>query len=405
MKRTSVLKSKLQITFLLTMVYLLGRNIPVPGVVQQVDEAIPSGIQPFINGLLGTQTLTSIFALGLMPWMTASIIVQLFHTATDHSKSKTSANQLARTTALLTLVIAIVQATIRVADMDVYLIMPRLVLIRAFVITVLVAGSMLVSWIAHENQKLGLGGPTFIILVNILSEARKVVLQFIYVTFTSPDGDVRRKITIAMICGLIVIFAAILLEKAELRIAVKRIMIDNLYSDDYIAIRMNPAGSMPIMYVMSFFALPYYICTLLQYFFPENMFLSYSKESLNTGNAVGIFIFTLMLWGLTFALSFLYINPKNITEQLEQYGDYIEGYYPGKETETMLRRHIVFAGVAGSFCMSVIIVGPMIYKMVTGSTDQIYQFPMTLFIMTGILLNIFDEVIVIRNVEHYKPFL
>ncbi len=406
----SILHGKLQYSIAVVLIYLLGRTIPLPFVEVDNGSFFSMGLQGFINSAMGnTVGQNSILTLGFMPYMTSGIVLQVIQLSSGGDSKRTSPKTIYKLTLFATLAVAILQGVIRSWEMQLQII-PGIsnILVRVLVVLEMVAGTFVVVHLAEQNSVWGIGGQSLLIFINVLDGLRGSLMTWA-MELGGGEGDVMSKffstILVLALVGMTILLT-VAFERGEWHEQVKRLSIDNAFAEDsYIAIKMNPVGSMPVMYGMAFFSLPVYLLYLIDHIKPGIPFVTYWIQNLNLDSISGLLIFAAVLFLLTFALSNVYINPRDASDDLKKNGDYIVDVKPGKDTKRYLAKTITFASVASSLMMSLVVIGPMIYKVSKHSSSQIFMLPMSIMIMTSILLNILDEIKMLKVFEKYKPFL
>ena len=406
----SILRDKLLYSMLILIMYVFGQNVPIPWVVTPENALGGGGIQQYFRELMtGSQTVVSVFSLGLMPWMTASIVWQIFQSITRDNKSKTSSRKNYQKSMVLALLVAILQGTVYTSSLQFSVPTHDYdALLRIMTVITMIAGSSIVIVLASSNNRYGIGGTSFLILGNITERLLTTAVSYWgeMAFFRTSTWNTVTLVLSPILWGLIVIIVTVIFERGEIRIPISRVMIHNSFSDeDYIAVKMNPAGTMPAMFVMTFFAIPYYLLRILSHFYPDNKTILWWLDNLTITNYTGLLIFLLLLIALTLTFSFIIISPSNIAEQFEKSGDLIPGLRPGKSTKHYLR-HILFRqGLNSGFAMAVVLGVPLSLQILLKSESQIFMAPITLMILTGITATIIDQVQVIREMTQYKPFL
>lgn len=429
-KDEKLVSGRILYSVLIIALYLFGKSIPIPWIAT-TGGAAGNQDQSFIAGVLGsTNENGSILMLGVMPYMTASVIISMFTQGRGSRRQNVSPQKIQRATLLVSLLIAAVQGLIRSVQMvamsvqlqysSAALNVAYLPLDRVFLTTlVLVTGSFVTIFLTDRNSRWGIGGSSLIIMVNILDSGRGTLLTLGqnwregWQAAAEQSGHFNTGMA-RQILFLIIVLAILLLilslttlfERSDLRLPVRHIMINNSYGEkDYIAIKLNPIGTMPIMYVMSFFMLPYYIFLILGLIFPGSRFIEEVIGILNLNNVYGLLVFAVMLFILTISMAVFMIGPKNIAENLQKGGDYIEGCDPGKETERKVMHTVVFAAVLSSLMMIAVTVVPMVLGVVFGLPSELTNLPMTILILSGISAQMTDQVQTLRTMESYRPFL
>ena len=403
MRGHSILRGRIEYSALIVLLYLLGRSIPIPWVVYQEPENVGNGIQALIGSFLGSSiSTTSLFSLGLTPWVTAMVVVSVFQKTVQDKTQKRSPGQSNRKILVLASFLAVVQALIGAGKMQ-YRPYGNLRATELWLLTavVLVGGSFLIRWLVGRNTAWGIGGQALIILVNILGNLRTMAAEVIR---TAGERPVRLLLILA--AGLVIVLAMLFLEGGEFRNTVRRIGINNLYAaDDYIAIRLTPAGTMPVMYVMSFFTLPYYVLLVLRIFLPGSAWIDEGLSVLNLNQTAGVWIFGGLLLVLTVVLSVIMVGPGEIARNLEQQGDYLDYMEPGRETALHLFGQTVTAALFSGVVTWLLVIPPLFARAAQGSSSGLYMAPMTIMVAAGMAAELLEEARVYRTMESYRPFL
>lgn len=408
MRNHRILLGRMEYSVLIVLVYLLGRSIPIPWVVYQEAESAGSGIQALIGSFLGSSlSTTSLFSLGLAPWVTAMVMVSVFQKTLEDKTQKKSPGRANRATLFLATILAFVQALVSAVKMQ-YQPWGNLRTTDLWLLTaaILVGGSFLIRWLVGRNTTWGIGGQTLIILVNILGNLRQVVMEYI----RSAAGAGGWKFVCFLFLGgtaVLVIFTVMLfLEGGEFRSTVRRIGINNLYAeDDYIAIRLTPVGTMPVMYVMSFFTIPYYVLLILNWFLPGRKWIEEGLSVMNLNQLTGVWIFGGLLLILTAVLAVIFVGPGEIAKNLERQGDFLDYLEPGRETAWHLRGQTLMAALLSGAVTWLLVIPPLVIRVLRGGTSGIYMAPMTIMVAAGMAAELLEEAKVYRTMENYKPFL
>ena len=195
------------------------------------------------------------------------------------------------------------------------------------------------------------------------------------------------------------------MESGEKRIPVQRISIHNIYSDkNYLAIKLNPVGVMPVMFATAFLMLPRLLLTGLGYLFPESMGLIWWQENLEMDRPLGIaaYIFTLYLLTIVFAL--IFINPGEMAEQLLKSGDSLLDIHAGRETRKYLSREVRRLSFLSATVMSLCLCVPMLLQL-RGVERTLAMFPASVMMLTGIWYNLKEEFVAVKGYDAYRPFI
>lgn len=394
-RKESILKYRLIYTGLILFVYILGRCIPLYGVdVPAYSHEAVNGEELLMQSIGGDVYRFSIFAVGMSPFMISGILIQIVVACRDSvSKARISPGKIGRISVLLTLVIAVLQAFVKMLRMKFIIEGEALPAARIIVIAEMVTGAMLIMWLAERNTRFGIGGRTMLIVINILEGIISTVRGYEMKSLTSP-------LAVSMLVMLIVL----IMENAEKRIPVQRISIHNIYADkNYMAIKLNPVGVMPVMFSTALFILPQLLAVLLSYLFPGHPGILWWRENLSLMKGPGIAVYIFCLCLLTVFFSMVLVSPKDITERFLKNGDSLVSIHAGKDTKKYLRGVMWRISLFSAGVMSVCVGIPFILQMKGNIDGAITMLPASIMLLTGLWCNIFREITAIRNCDSYHP--
>ena len=290
-RRKNLLRSKILYTFLVMLIYLVGKCLPLYGidVVAYMDRTVNAEAL-LMQTISGDINQCSIFALGISPYMISSIAVQILSVfQSSETKKKTSPKKRNRLVLTFALIISILLAITKVSELQFAATGEALVFTRCLAALEMVAGAFLIMNLISGNQKYGIGGQSALIFLNILDG--------IIVTLRGQDIQ---KLTVPFVVSLFVMLVMLIMENTEKRIPVQRISIHNVYADkNYLAIKLNPIGIMPAMFSTAFFMFPQLAVTSLLWIFPENERLLWLEANMVLTEPVGVIVYTLILFTLT----------------------------------------------------------------------------------------------------------
>ena len=392
-----LLFDKLKFTVCIVIIYLLGRFVPLYG----VDTSTISSTEVDMQVLL-TQTITgdinqiSLFSLGIFPYMISNILVQMGSRClqTDH-RTKNSAMTINKYTLVIMIVVAGIQAYLRLDELSFIYEDEFAFLAKTVAVIEMIVGSIVILWISERNKSHGIGGQTLLIYINILDNFRGNLIN-----------QVLKDLYLPILIALFGVIIMLLMENTEKRIPMQRISIFSIYGDqNYLAIKLNPIGVMPIMFATTFYILPQFLGKLLQDFFPYNYRISWFVENNTVSKPLGIAIYILVLYFLTIVFSLIMINPRDMMEQQQKSGDSIIGIRAGKETLKYLRKNVIliscFSATVMSLCMGV----PMIMQLYCEVSNSLISIPPSVMMMTGLWCNLSREVKAINSLDSYMPFI
>ncbi|MDR0975978.1 MAG: preprotein translocase subunit SecY [Christensenellaceae bacterium] len=424
-------RSKILWTLLLLLIYRIGCFIPIPGIdptVFKIENGVNNnsfGEATSFLGLLsslsgGALSNGAILALGVGPYITSSIVIQLLTIAIPAlerlSKQGNEGRQkiavITRYVALalgLAQAIAIVISLSGTGSLNGNLGFPPF-LTAAITVLTLVAGAMFTVFIGDKITEKGVSnGMSMLIFVGILSTGVGAFYQSIVEVFS----DASRIVTpIVFIVTLIVIFALIVwVDLAERRIPVtyaKQVKGNKMYGGQTanIPIKVNATGVMPIIFAFSIINFPQLIMSI---FWPSSPAYAWFSKYLGTGAWVNIVVTSLLILGFTYFYATLSFNPEDVSRQIQQNGGFILGYRPGKPTTQYLRKvshRITLFGAL--FLMFMALVPAVIFKAIPAisSSGLISAFTATgMLIIVSVALEFDKQLQAQMMMKTYKGFL
>ena len=384
---THELPKRLLFTLLILAVYMAGRSFllyKVDSAAYQLDELNSQNIM--ISMISGDRYQYTIFALGIMPYITANLLMWMFMAIRGAEfRARCSPQKTERMTLLLMLFLAASFAVSRSGDLIFRESRLAPEALKMIAILEMTAGAFVIHKMATWNQSQGIGGQTPIILVNILDNLFSTLQKFSWETFQKP----------LFLC-LVMAAVILVMENVLIRIPVQRVSIHNLYADkSYIAFKLDPIGVMPVMFAVSFFMIPQLFLRFVMWFFADNGSLQTIYESLNLTNPAGAVVYL----GIIFALMLM---PGEMAERLQNGGDSIVGIYAGKRTKQYLRRKLLLLSVF-SGCVFCLMMGFSLWLSLDGEIEpELALFPATAMILVGILCPLYREVKTYRKFDSYS---
>jgi len=375
-----------------------------------------------------------LFALGIMPYISASIMIQLM-TAVVPSLAKLSREdggrqKITQYTRILTIIIATVQGfmlTQTLKDPGKIFIFSGIEKVgRALVpdpsnywvfmtVMTIVAGTVLLMWLGDQLTERGLGnGISLIIAVNIISAFPGALVQTWkrYVTGNEPgttDQYFSALILVVLIAFLLLVIAAVVsITQAQRRIAIhyaKRVVGRKQFGGQtqYLPLKVNYAGVMPIIFASAVLALPALLLNML--------WQSKESQAIQEAFSPGSPYFYVIAGTMIFFFSYFWVstmfNPSQVSEDLKRSGGYIPGVRPGKPTADFLNFTMSRLTFAGSIFLTIVFILPMTLSLSLQLPDLVTQFfgGTSLLIMVGVLLDMMRQVETHLLERHYDGFL
>lgn len=393
----SLLKSKILYTCIIVIFYLLGKGFPLYMI--DVSAYVYTAIDAeslLIQTISGDINQCSIFALGVSPYMISSIIVQIYYLLRGtEAMKKVSPIQKNRLILKIMFILSVAMAVVTVQELKFAVDSRMLPLAKCVAAVELVTGTFIMLHLVSENAKYGLGGQSVIIFMNILDGFRMTL-----------EGQDVRKLVIPLLISFVVLIITLILENAEKRIPVQRISIHNIYADkNYIAIKLNPIGVMPAMFSTAFFMLLQLILVLFGWLFTENDTIVWLQENVTLTNPVGIAVYALLIFILTIGFSWVMLNPTELTENFLKSGDSIQNLHAGRDTKRYLSGVIFRLGLLSATVMCICLCTPLILHVSGRMNSAFTTLPSSVMLITGVWSNLYREVLAIKDIEAYKPFI
>lgn len=419
------LRTRLGYTCLLILIYRLGCFIVLPGIDTTLLASLQSSSQQGLVGLLnmfsgGAFGNASIFALGVMPYISASIVIQLLGMFVPYFRKlqlegesgRRKMNQLTR---YLTILILCIQGPAYVASLHsqlpgaAFLAETQLGWSRfAFNListVILMAGSMFVMWLGERITDRGIGnGISLIIMIGIVARLPFALVTEVGTKLSTTAGGGPIALIVELVVWFFVIVAAIALVQAVRRVPVqyaKRIVGNRQYGGvrQYIPLKINAAGVMPIIFAQALMLFP----------------LIFSRFDATRGFAATMsnyngFWYNAVFFALVVIFTFFYtavtVNPTMMSEDMKKNGGFIPGVKPGKATANYLDDIMSRVTLPGSFMLGFIAILPTFARML-GVTDQFASFfgGTSLLILVGVVLDTLQQIESYLLMRHYDGLM
>ena len=385
------LRKKVWFTFAMLFIFKLGTALVVPG----VDANLNVGFLELLNVLGGgAMENFSIFALGVTPYITASIVMQLLqmdiipYFADLAKQGQTGRNKINQITRVLGIVLAFVQgymfsfAFIQDGTVTEYL----------EVSLVLTAGTSLLLWIGDQITKKGLGnGTSMIIMAGILASTPYMFTQAFEGLVTVEAGTMGVvKFVLFILLYLIIVLGVLFVQLAERRIPIQYAnKSDNVFSNKktYMPFKLNSAGVVPVIFASALISAP----ALIAQFSKNEDWMIFVNKYLSLTSITGFLLFVIFIVAFSFFYTFIVIKPKEMAENLQKSGGYIPGIRPGEETIKYVSKVLIRLTVVGSIFLAVIAGLPYVFSMVSDLPSTVSIGGTGLLIVVGVILEIYKQ--------------
>jgi preprotein translocase subunit SecY len=412
------LRARLLYTFGIILLYRLGKYVTLPGIDPSQLAGLKSQTSSGIMGLLdmfsgGAFSQASIFALGIMPYISASIVVQLLGIVFPYfqklqKEGESGRRKMNQYTRYLTVGILILQAPTYLVNLHAQLPPSAFILAGTFFtvssVIILTAGTMFVMWLGEKITDKGIGnGISLIIMIGIVA---RLPANFVFEAGTRMNGAGGAIALIVEILFLfIVVLGTILLVQGTRRVPVqyaRRIVGNKQYGGvrQYIPLKVNAAGVMPIIFAQAIMMLPIIIAGYSNS--GSGFVVAFSDMYgfwYNLVTAILIVVFTYFYTAIT-------INPVQMAEDMKKNGGFIPGIKPGRKTveffDTIMSR-ITFPG---SIFLAIVAILPSV-AVKTGVTPQFAQFygGTSLLILVGVILDTLQQIESHLLMRHYDGLM
>jgi len=409
--RIQELRKRILFTLAMFVVFSLGTTIPLPGidraaVKQFFGEGSVFGLLNMFSG--GAMSDVSIFAMGIMPYINASIIMQLLQVVIPKLKEwaeegPEGRKKLAQLTRYGTIVLAFLQAT----GMTFVFFRGSIRDPNFFTYTVLIigmtAGTAFLMWMGELITEHGIGnGISLLIFAGIAKEFLPNISRMMTTAITGSVGYLLVFILIIMLVLLVI--GIIALEEGKRRVPVqysKRVVGRKVYGGQstHIPMRINQAGVIPVIFAMAILFLP----GTFAEFFPNVKFLASVAEALNLGTDLGLIIYIVFIVLFTYFYTAIQFDPLQVSNDIKKYGGFIPGLRPGRPTAEYLSRISSRLTFVGATSLAAICAIPLITQRVT--TVRMIFSGTALIILVGVALDTMKQVESHLMMHNYRGFL
>ncbi len=405
----------------LLLIYRLGSYVILPGINSEALEVVNAGSGGGIGDLLnifagGAFNRASIFALGIMPYISASIVVQLLGIAIPYfqklqKEGESGRRKINQITRMLTIAIVAAQAPGYIAAQVPELtaageiVRPDTLFWWISTVIIIITGTMFVMWLGERITEKGLGnGISLIIMIGIIAN-----LPFAFVAeFASRiKGGGLVILLVELVILLLVIIATILLVQGTRRVPVqfaKRVVGNKQYGGvrQYIPLKVNAAGVMPIIFAQAIMFIP---ITLAGFANSDSLTGITAALSDFTGFWYNL-VFGLMIIAFTYFYTAVTVNPKQMADDMKKNGGFVPGVKPGKKTAEFLDNILSRITLPGSIFLAIVAILPA-FAAQAGVNGQFSQFfgGTSLLILVGVILDTLQQVESHLLMRHYDGLM
>lgn len=415
------LRYRIVYTLFILLIYRLGSFIVLPGIDPSQLAALKSQTADGVLGLLnmfsgGAFANASIFALGIMPYISASIVIQLLGIAIPYfqrlqREGESGRRKINQITRYLTVAILVMQAPAYLKNLQVQLPESAFVLGGTFFwfssVVILTSGTMFIMWLGEKITDKGIGnGISLIIMIGIIARLPQSLL-FEFVSRFEEQGGGLVAFLLEMVILFFVFIATILLVQGTRKIPVqyaKRIVGNKQYGGvrQYIPLKVNSAGVMPIIFAQALMFIPLTVAG----FANSEALTGFAAAFANINGFWYNFTFAIMIMLFTYFYTAITINPSQMAEDMKKNGGFIPGIKPGRKTVEFLDTIMSRITLPGSIFLALVAIMPAFARM-GGVDSQFSQFfgGTSLLILVGVVLDTLQQIESHLLMRHYDGLM
>lgn len=392
-EKTHLVRNRCLFSIVIVVIYFVCHRIPLNGIDMSAYDNLGLDLGAVLSlAVNGSSKQCYVMSLGISPYITASLVISiLFAMRSKEARARTSPKAMNYWITALTFIVTLIQSVFYALNLKY---VDRNVMSVLLAILELMAGASIAQYLLMKNKKYGVGGFAPIILVNMTETLIGTLMKSSVDALKIPFG-------ISFVMVIIMIF----MEMHEKKIPLQRVSVHNVHADkNYLAIKYNPVGFMALMFGSAIFMIPQLIVALIHHYHKSEI-INFLFKNLNMSTVFGMRVYVVMMFLFTVLLSLLFVNPKDLSDDLLQGGDCIENIPAGKPTRRYIRKWVLFfsylSGLIMCGCLSLCMY--LQYKGIVDAT--VAMLPTTFMMLSGFICSIYLEIRAYRDFDSYKPFI
>jgi len=421
--KVTELRTRILFTLFVLLIYRIGAFIPVPGVdTELLKQAGSNGSDLF--GLLNTFSggalfNFSIFAIGITPYITASIIVQLLSMdviprfAEWAKQGEDGKRKLAQITRYGTVILGLVQGLATAIGFNriygVEIIHNANFVDYLVIAIILTAGTAFLMWLGEQITEKGIGNGISILIFAAIVAGLPGHARTLYQTQLAGAENLFLnivKVVLIVLVVVVMIVGVIFIQQGIRKIPVqyaKRVVGRKMYGGQstHIPMKVNGAGVIPVIFAISLLMFPITIAN----FWADKSWAIWIINNLSYDKPLGMVLYVLLIIGFTFFYTFVQINPVQMADQMKKNGGYIPGIRPGKPTSSYLTKVLTRLTLTGAIFLAVISIFPVLFGSLAGLDRSIQLGGTSLIIVVGVALDTMKQIEGQLIKRHYKGFI
>lgn len=401
---------RLAFTFLILLVFKLGTYIPVPLIDTNSIKQVLKGndfltiLNTFSGGGLSS---FSVLALGISPYITSSIIVQMLGMIIPSMKEwqemgeqgKAKSNRITR---YITIAVAMIQALALLFSLG---LRPENILANSalafcatwflyiYMAIVITAGSAFTMWLADIITKHGIGnGSSMIICAGIVSSIPNMfsTLYSSYLGSAFSGANLAKYITVVVLYVAMIV-AVVYFEAAKRKIPVQYANRQSNENSD-IPVKLNSAGVIPVIFASTLMSIPLTIVGMLGYTTTSSNVAYWLDQVFSSSKPIGMALYIIMIFFFSYFYSFLTIDPEKIGDNLSKQNAFIPGYKPGEDTKRQIAKVLFRVTTIGAIGLAILALVPIIVSMIFGLGSTVTVGGTSLLIIVGVAIETFNQI-------------
>lgn len=422
--RQKDIRKKLLWTVLILFVYRIGTHITVPGVNPAALKSVSSsGLLNILNIFSGGGLLNfSLFAMGVSPYVTAQIVVQLLQLDivprfVEWSKQgEVGRRKLNQATRWLTIVFAFLQSvgiTAGFNSLAAYGLVQHTNNVTSFLLigSVMTMGTFFAMWLGEMITEKGLGnGVSMIIFAGIISQTPGGFYDLFKENILDAGSgqEVTGWIFMAVLIAAIVLVIGITtwFYEASRKLQIQYTRSASSYgSEAYLPLKLNVSGVIPVIFASSLISTPQTILFAFQNKYGNAEWFKVCKELFSMQTTTGAIFYTVLIILFTYFYAFVQVNPEKLSENLQKQGAYIVSVRPGEETQKFITSLLLHLSFVGSLYLGFVALVPLIASDVWGLNEKIGLGGTSLLIAIGVTLDLLRQVDGLMQKRNYVGFI
>ena len=417
------IRNKIYFTLFILLIYRIGANITVPGVnAKAITQVAQTGLVPMLDTVSGGGLDNySIFSLGVSPYITAQIVIQLLQmdivpTLVEWGKQgevgRRKTNNVTRVLALFVAFIQSIGITLGFnALTEMGLVKSQTWQSYFEIAIVMTAGTMLLTWLGDEITDKGLGnGVSVIIFAGIIARLPRGLWQLYKEDVINNSASDRWQgilFFIAIIIAILIVTQVVTwVEQADRRIPIqytRRATISG--SESFLPLKVNVSGVIPVIFASSFIITPATILMAFQKSQGDQQWYKIMTNIFSMQTTPGVIIYTVLIILFTFFYAFVQVNPEKLAKNLQKQGAYIPSVWPGKDTQDYVSKVLIRLSTVGSVFLGLVALLPQLATNFWNLPSSIGLGGTSLLIVIGVVLELSRQINGLLMKREYVGFI